>query len=72
MNEDQPQVADYEQDIDALPITNELEHVHQEGNYLVAVSKTGVRFRQRIPAGKILTKKGGKFVFVDMKVLEVA
>lgn len=68
--EDTPreEVAEYTFDIDKMPVTTELSQVHQEGNFLVAVTRTGVKFRQRIPQGKILTKEDGKYRLVDMTV----
>lgn len=51
--------------IDDLPTTTKLSHLHQEGNYLVGVSELGARFTQRIPAGKILTKIGEDFVLKE-------
>lgn len=56
-------------DIDAMPVTNQLQDLHQEGNFLVGLTDLGVRFRQRIPADKILTKEGGEF---KLKTREVA
>lgn len=41
---------------------------HQEGNYLVVTTDKGIKFRQRIPQGKILNKVNGKFVFEEMVV----
>lgn len=58
--------------IDEIPLTDQLKDVHQEGNYLVAVTATGVRFRQSIPPGKILNQRDGKWVFEDMIVRETA
>lgn len=51
--------------LDALPVTKNLIDVHQEGNYLVAMTELGVRFRQRIPVNKILTKEGDNFRLKD-------
>lgn len=63
-----PEAAEYIFDIGQMPVTTELAQVHQEGNFLVAVSRTGVKFRQRIPQGKILTMEDGKYRLVDMTV----
>jgi len=52
-------------DLDALPVTKKLIEVHQEGNYLVGLTELGVRFRQRIPVNKILTKEGDDFRLKD-------
>ncbi len=52
-------------DLDALPVTKKLIEVHQEGNYLVGLTELGVRFRQRIPVNKILTKEGEDFRLKD-------
>ncbi len=55
-------------DLDALPVTKKLIEVHQEGNYLVGLTELGVRFRQRIPVNKILTKEGEDFRLKDRVV----
>lgn len=51
--------------VDAIPVTKNLIDVHQEGNYLVGVSETGVRFRQHIPANKLLNKVDGRYVLQE-------
>lgn len=55
-------------DLDSVQLEDKLQSVHQEGNYLVGVTPSGVRFRHRIPAGKILTEVNGKLKIVDMRV----
>lgn len=59
---------DHTFDLNSLELTKNLVEVHQEGNFLVALTDKGVRFRQHIPAGKILNKKDGEFVLEDMIV----
>lgn len=56
---------DHSFDIDAMQITNKLASVHQEGNYLVGVTEFGVKFRQRLPANKIIDKKGDRWILKD-------
>lgn len=56
---------DHSFDIDAMRITNKLIDVKQEGNFLVAVTEYGVRFRQRLPANKIIDKKGDRWILKD-------
>lgn len=68
MNDEQKVEHEYTFDIDKMPLTKNIQALHQEGNYLVGVTEHGVRFRQRIPAGKILNQKEGKYVFDDMVV----
>lgn len=71
MNEVEQQ-PDYQVNVDDLPLTNRLQRVHQEGNFVVGVSETGVRFRQRIPQGKMLVQEDGKFKFVDVDIKGVS
>jgi hypothetical protein len=40
----------------------------QEGNYLIVTTDTGVTFRQRIPANKILNKINEEYILQDMEV----
>lgn len=71
MNEDKPTappVPDYEFDIDAMPLTKNIVDLYQEGNWLVGVTEHGIKFRQHIPQGKRLNKKGDKFVLENMVV----
>jgi len=71
MNEDKPTappVPDYEFDIDAMPLTKNIVDMHQEGNWLVGVTEHGIKFRQHIPQGKRLNKKGDKYRLTDMVI----
>lgn len=69
MDEDKSSdILELEEDIDAMPLTNKIIDMHQEGNWLVGVTEHGVRFRQHIPQGKRLNKKGGEFVLENMVV----
>lgn len=61
-------VPDYTFDIDAMELTNNIVDMRQEGNWLVGVTEHGIKFRQHIPQGKRLNKKGGKFVLEDMVI----
>ena len=61
MNQEENNTPESTFDIDAMPVTKNLQELHQEGNYLIGLTDLGVRFRQRIPADKILTKEGGEF-----------
>lgn len=65
---DKPQEPEHEFDFDSMQLTNEIAECHQEGNWLIAVSKNGIRFRQHIPQGKRLNKKGDRFVLEDMVI----
>jgi hypothetical protein len=56
-------------DIEKMDLSNKLQELHQEGNYLVGVTDKGIRFRQHIPQGKILDMKGGKYIFKDMVIV---
>lgn len=71
MNEDKPTaplVPEYEFDIDAMPLTKTIVDLRQEGNWLIGLTEHGVKFRQHIPQGKRLNKKGDRFVLEDMVV----
>lgn len=73
MNEDKPTapelpVADHEFDIDKMPLTKNIVDMHQEGNWLVGLTENGIKFRQHIPQGKRLNKRGDAFVLEDMVV----
>lgn len=55
-------------DIEQIPIAKKLLSAHQEGNYLIGVTETGVRFSFRIPNGKMLSKdEGGNWVFIPLR-----
>lgn len=60
-------ITDVEEfDIDAVHVEPKLENIDiwQEGNYIVG-SNNGSMFRHRIPAGKTLDKKDGKYILKD-------
>lgn len=61
---------EYEINLDTIEANVTLVDVHQEGNYLVGTTDKGVRFRQRIPQGKILNKLDGKWILEDIEVRE--
>lgn len=63
-----PLVAEHEFDIDAMPLTKNIIDLHQEGNWLVGITEHGIRFRQHIKPGKVLNKRGDKFVLEDRVV----
>lgn len=63
-----PVLPEYEFDIDAMPLTNHIVDLHQEGNWLVGLTANGIKFRQHIPQGKILTKEGEKYRLLDRVV----
>lgn len=54
--------------IDAIQLTNKLIDAHQEGNFIVGTTEHGVRFRQHIPASKLLNKVDGRFVLQERVV----
>ncbi len=62
------QKEEYTFDIDKMPTTNKLQQLRQAGNFLVGLTDLGVRFRQHIPAGKLLIKEGGEFKLIDRVV----
>lgn len=65
---DKPQKPDYEFNFETMQLTNKIVEAHQEGNWLIAVSENGIKFRQHIPQGKRLNKKEGKFILEDMVI----
>lgn len=69
MNEEHvEQTPEYEFNLSEMKLTDKLVQVHQRGNFIVGVTEHGVKFRQHIPAGKLLTKKGDSFVLRDRVV----
>lgn len=66
--EETEQVPEYSFDLTKMELTTNIAELTQEGNYLVGTTDKGVKFRQRIPQGKILNKVNGKFVLQDMEI----
>ena len=59
---------EYQFNIDEMPITSNLLSVHQDGNYLVGVTEYGVKFKQRIPSDKMLSKNDkGEWILVPLR-----
>ena len=69
MENDSSDTLDTEFNIDDMELTNRINDVHQEGNWLIGVTDMGIRFRQRIKQGKRLNKVGGKFVLEDVEIV---
>ena len=68
-NEDEEEKdPEYSFDLAKMNLTTNISEMKQEGNYLVGVTDKGVKFRQRIPQGKILNKIDEKFVLQDMEI----
>lgn len=65
--EEQPEPI-YTFDIDKMQVTTKLNSLHQEGNYLVGVTESGVKFRQSVGPGKELYKEGDHFRLRDRAV----
>lgn len=59
---------EYTFDFNSMETTSEIAEMHQEGNYLIGTTVLGVKFNHRIPQGKILNKKGGRFILEDVVV----
>jgi len=68
MTEEAQTIPDYQFDIANMPTTSKIVQAHQEGNWLIGVTDLGTHFRQHIPQGKRLNKKGDNFVLEDMVV----
>jgi len=65
MIEDTPEEEIF--DIGAIELAATLQDAHQEGNYLVGTTEKGIRFRHRIPHGKMLSKNTkGEFILIDL------
>lgn len=59
---------DSEFNIEHIPISKGLLSAHQEGNYLVGITETGVRFSHRIPTDKMLSKDAnGDWCFIPLR-----
>lgn len=67
MNEEVKQ-DDHEFNVDSIQLTNKIIDAFQEGNWLVATTEHGIRFRQHIPQGKRLNKKGDRYVLEDQVI----
>lgn len=60
---------DYSFDIDRMDTNSTLLNAHQEGNFIVGQTDKGVRFKQRIPVGKMLNKdEKGNWILQDLRV----
>ncbi len=56
-------------DIDAMPTTDKLVSLHQEGNYIVGTTELGTNFRQHIPVGKVLNKNSkGEWILENLRI----
>lgn len=70
MDEEVP-TPEYQFDYSEIPLSKGFVDAHQEGNYLIATTENGVRFRHRIPADKMLDKnEKGEFVLVPLRHVE--
>lgn len=68
MNEEEQPEAQF--NIDEIELATSLHDARQDGNYLVGMTEKGVRFRHRIPAGKMLSKNDkGDFILVDLRMV---
>ena len=59
---------EYQFNIDEMAVTSKLLQAHQEGNYLVGVTDMGIKFKQRIPVDKMLSKnEKGEWCLVPLR-----
>lgn len=71
IDEDQPVKPDYEYNIDELPVTTKIVEARQEGNYMIAVTENGIRFKHRIPPHKMLNKNAkGEWILENLRGLK--
>lgn len=70
MTDELEQKPEYEYNIDEMPITTNIVEARQEGNYMIAVTESGVRFKHRIPVNKMLNKnKKGEWILENLRGL---
>lgn len=48
--------------------TDDIIEFRQEGNYLIGRTRNGTTFSRRIPNGKMLNMKDGKYILQDISV----
>lgn len=59
---------EYTFDFSKMNLTTNIADCYQRGNYLVVTTDKNVTFRYRLPQGKILNKKDGRWVLEDMVI----
>lgn len=65
-NKEEPE---YQFDLSTMQLASKLNEVHQEGNFLVGTTEFGVKFRHRLPAGKMIDKnENGDWILKDLRV----
>ena len=62
MNEDSSDTTVQELDIDTLASDAKIVSMHQRGSFLVCTTNQGIKFTQRIPAGRRLNVKDNKYI----------
>lgn len=63
---------EYEFDFNSMPVTKNLNSLHQEGNFLVGVTEMGIKFKQRIPTDKMLSKnQSGDWVLIPLRGVDI-
>lgn len=55
-------------DVTNLVKTKNIVSMYQNGAFLVCMTDLGQEFRQAIPAGKILNKKGDDWILEDLNI----
>lgn len=71
MNDEVEPKPEYEYNIDEMPITTNIVEARQEGNYMIAVTENGIRFKHRLPPHKMLNKnKKGEWILQDLRGLK--
>lgn len=71
MDKENQQQPEYELDLDKVEKARIID-MRQEGNFIIVTTDKGIKFRQRIPNNKVLTKINGEYSLQDMQVREVA
>lgn len=66
--DDEQVTPEYEFNIDNMSLDATIVELHQEGNWLIGRTSKGIKFRQGIPAGKMLNKnEKGDWIFQDLR-----
>lgn len=67
-SDDLQQEPEYQFDVNSMETNAQISDLWQEGNWLKGTTNHGVRFTQRIPAGKMLNKnEKGEWIFEDLR-----
>jgi len=68
VDEEETTQPEYTFNVDSMVLDAQIHDLYQEGNWLKGTTNHGIRFTQRIPAGKMLNKNAkGEWIFEDLR-----